>query len=126
MENSHSWYFQTQKRVIGNEPMSLIITLQNVSELAPISDYYYQVLVGDGGPRSRVLESGMVKSHHRSNGWEALVRLWLHSREKGSTKCLDGSTSVGGANIKSSVPSVTRKKPIRQKSGATTARAIRR
>ena len=61
--------------------MSLIIVLQNVSDLAPVSDYRYRVLVGDGGPRSRVLETGTVTNHIRAEGWDALLRQLLLQRK---------------------------------------------
>lgn len=54
--------------------MSLIVIAQNISNLASESDYTYQVLVGDGGPRSRILATGTVKKHRRSDGWKALIR----------------------------------------------------
>lgn len=57
--------------------MSLIVVLHNISGLAPISSYDYQVLVGDGGPRSTLLASGTVKDHRRDDGWKALVRRLL-------------------------------------------------
>lgn len=62
--------------------MSLIVVLQNISDLAPTSDYRYQVLVGDGGPRSKVLEVGLVKGHSRADGWQALVQRFLTAREE--------------------------------------------
>lgn len=55
--------------------MSLIVTIRNISELAPISDYEYKVLVGDGTPeRSNLIASGKIKAHVRTAGWKALVR----------------------------------------------------
>jgi len=60
--------------------MALIVVLQNISELAPVSDYTYQVLVGDGGPRSKHIESGMVLGHTRADGWDVLVGKLLSSR----------------------------------------------
>lgn len=62
--------------------MALIIVFQNVSQLAPISDYKVQVLVGDGSPeRSKTLYAGVVKGHTRDDGYLALVRLFLESLE---------------------------------------------
>lgn len=57
--------------------MSLIIVMRNVSDLAPTSDYNYEVLVGDGGPTSAVLEKGVVKGHVRKHGWKVLVEKML-------------------------------------------------
>ena len=66
--------------------MSLIIVLRNISALAPISDYEYRVMAGDGGPLSKVLKRGTVKKHIREQGWEALVRLMLEDNCKCYTK----------------------------------------
>ena len=57
--------------------MSLILVIQNVSALAPVSDYKYEVLVGNGSPRSRVLAKGEIKGHTRDDGWQALVQRLL-------------------------------------------------
>lgn len=65
--------------------MSLIITLRNVSDLAPVSDYEYKVLVGDGGLQSRLVESGMVRGHTRTDGWIALIERLLKSRQVGES-----------------------------------------
>ena len=46
----------------------LIITLRNISELAPISDYEYKVYVNN-----RKIAEGTVVSHQRDEGWEVLV-----------------------------------------------------
>ena len=65
--------------------MSLIVVLTNKSKLAPISDYNYQVLVGDGTvERSTVIAQGQVIGHHRERGWRALVQrlLDLHGLEE--------------------------------------------
>jgi hypothetical protein len=60
--------------------MALIIILQNVSNLAPVSDYNVRVLVGDGTvERSTVLYAGEVKGHARDDGWKALVRAFMDS-----------------------------------------------
>ena len=54
--------------------MSLIVIVRNVSELAPVSDYDYKVLVGDGTPeRSKTLAMGQVKGHTREDGWQVLI-----------------------------------------------------
>ena len=54
--------------------MSLIVVLQNRSGLAPVSDYTYRVLVGDGSPRSRTIAAGTIVQHRRTDGWKALVQ----------------------------------------------------
>ncbi len=58
--------------------MALIIVLTNKSNLASVSDYKYEVLVGDGTPaRSKILASGTLRGHERSDGWVTLVRQLL-------------------------------------------------
>lgn len=58
----------------------LAVTFRNISNLADVSDYEYTVLVG-GGNYQRVLETGFVRGHHRSHGWEALVKRFLETKE---------------------------------------------
>lgn len=58
----------------------LAITFRNISELADVSDYEYRVIVG-GKRRIYLIESGLVKGHSRSKGWETLVRKFLKKRE---------------------------------------------
>lgn len=58
----------------------LAITFRNISELADISDYEYQVLLG-GGKRVKIIEEGIVRNHARADGWEQLVRRLLDTRE---------------------------------------------
>jgi len=54
--------------------MALIVVIQNISELAPVSDYRFEVLVGDGtDANSKVITSGKVFGHTRSDGWRQLV-----------------------------------------------------
>ena len=58
--------------------MSLIIVIRNISSLAPISDYTYEVLVGDGTPeRTTMLAQGQIHQHVRNDGWKVLVRRLL-------------------------------------------------
>lgn len=58
--------------------MALILVIVNKSELAPISDYSYEVMVGDGTPsRSKTIARGKVIGHQRSDGWQKLVDLVL-------------------------------------------------
>ncbi len=54
--------------------MSLIIVATNISKLAPISDYNYEVLVGDGTIKgSSIITNGKIIGHKRDDGWKALV-----------------------------------------------------
>lgn len=62
--------------------MALIIVFVNKSELAPVSDYDYEVMVGDGSVgRSRTIERGRVTGHTRADGWDELVALMLTQRK---------------------------------------------
>lgn len=62
--------------------MSLVISFRNKSNLAPISDYDYKVMVGDGSRLgSHIIEEGEVKGHRRSDGWKALVRRIVEETE---------------------------------------------
>jgi hypothetical protein len=55
--------------------MALILVFVNKSNLADISDYDVQVLIGDGTPeRSTVLKETRIEGHTRADGWETLVR----------------------------------------------------
>lgn len=56
--------------------MSLTITLRNVSNLAEVSDYHYEVSIN-----TRVIESGLVRGHNRSDGWDGLLLLLGSERE---------------------------------------------
>ena len=69
-----------------NPQMSLIVVLRNVSKLAPVSDYEYQVLIGDGSPDSRLMETGKVFNHVRANGWDQLIRLFVSHRVPSAEK----------------------------------------
>lgn len=67
--------------------MSLIILIRNTSELAPVSDYEYQVLIttrnlltGEIGERQ--IADGSIVGHVRAEGWEALVRRLLEQRDR--------------------------------------------
>jgi len=51
--------------------------LRNVSGLAPVSDYAFEVRIND-----RVIASGTVTGHWRADGWEALVSRLLLQREE--------------------------------------------
>lgn len=61
--------------------MSLIVVLHNISNLADVSDYDYQVFIGDGSVYgSKLLESGKVRGHARAAGWPVLLRQLLAQR----------------------------------------------
>lgn len=65
--------------------MALIIVIQNVTELAEVSDYKYEVLVtarniATGQISERPIAAGEVKRHPRVEGWEALLRRLLEQR----------------------------------------------
>ena len=70
--------------------MALIIVLQNVSNLADISDYEYKVIIGDGSAaRSHEIASGRVEGHTRSDGWDRLLELLLQQRRDSLTDKAD-------------------------------------
>ena len=55
--------------------MALIIALVNQSKCAAISDYTYEVMVGDGTyDGSRVIARGRIEKHKRADGWQALAQ----------------------------------------------------
>lgn len=56
--------------------MSLTITLRNISNLADVSDYHYEVYVN-----TKCIEHGYVRGHHRADGWESLMALLATERE---------------------------------------------
>lgn len=63
--------------------MALIVVLVNISDLAPVSDYRYEVMIGDGTPsRSKTIANGIVKGHKRDDGWEPLVQKLLDERKQ--------------------------------------------
>lgn len=85
--------------------MSLILVFHNVqTEPGPLQDdasYTVEVLVGDGGPSSRVISSGRVEHHSRAAGWEALVRRYLdelESRPRSQPDTAVAPPLVGSAN----------------------------
>jgi hypothetical protein len=51
----------------------LIVTIGNVSKLAPVSDYEWSVWVANDNGKVLVAQ-GSVKGHRRSDGWAALVK----------------------------------------------------
>ena len=66
--------------------MALILVLQNITALAPVSDYKYCVLVGDGTiAHSKTLASGTILAHTRADGWPALVQRLLAQTGKDHT-----------------------------------------
>jgi hypothetical protein len=66
--------------------MSLIVVITNKSQLKPISDYNYEVLIGDGTEAgSKSIAHGKVYGHHRAEGWKVLVdRVLEAERDKTS------------------------------------------
>ena len=61
--------------------MALILALVNKSNLAPVSDYTYEVLIGDGGVNSKCIAQGTIKGHTRSDGWQVLVQKLLEDNK---------------------------------------------
>lgn len=59
----------------------LAVTFRNISDLADVSDYEYEVLVGGGG-RTWLITTGHVRGHRRADGWEVLVKKLLTDREQ--------------------------------------------
>ena len=55
----------------------LLLKVRNTSDLAPLSDYEYEVLIN-----TTVIASGKVR-HRRANGWRALVAAIAVGREEG-------------------------------------------
>jgi len=67
--------------------MALIVVIQNISNLAPTSDYTYEVLVGDGTERgSHRITGGRVNGHVRADGWIPLVQKVLDVEQKFQTR----------------------------------------
>ena len=61
--------------------MALIVVLHNTTNLAPISDYRYEVLIGDGTASGSVtIERGQVNGHTRADGWDILIGKLLSQR----------------------------------------------
>lgn len=56
--------------------MSLTVTLRNLSDLAEVSDYHYEASVN-----GRCIESGIVRGHHRADGWDGLMLLLGSERQ---------------------------------------------
>ena len=54
--------------------MALILVITNQSNLASTSDYNYQVLIGDGSPRSKTIAQGRILGHVRADGWQTLAQ----------------------------------------------------
>ena len=63
--------------------MALILVFTNQSDLAPISDYTVQVMVGDGTVLgSRTIYRGEITGHTRSDGWLKLVSKLVEKESK--------------------------------------------
>lgn len=73
--------------------MSLIVVIRNTSDLAPLSNYDYKVLVGDGTPASKTIAEGTIEGHRREDGWQRLVRRVL-DKESGI-----GTTTSSQLNV---------------------------
>lgn len=56
--------------------MSLTITLRNLSNQTEISDYHYEISAG-----AKVIESGYVRGHARSDGWDGLLLKLAYERD---------------------------------------------
>lgn len=56
--------------------MALIVVLRNISGLAPVSDYEYQILVNEVE-----IAAGTVHNHLRAEGWKALLRKLVEQAE---------------------------------------------
>jgi len=58
--------------------VALIVVFVNKSNLAPVSDYTVEVLVGDGSAeRSKMIYRGVVNDHERALGWEMLLQQFV-------------------------------------------------
>jgi hypothetical protein len=70
--------------------MALIVVLQNMSNLTPISDYKAEVYVND-----LPIWRGEVKEHKREEGWTVLVKKLVQVASKDTTQAkmtkLDGA-----------------------------------
>jgi hypothetical protein len=56
--------------------MALIVSLRNISGLTEVSDYHYEVFLN-----TTCIESGFVRGHNRSDGWDGLILLLGSERE---------------------------------------------
>jgi hypothetical protein len=54
----------------------LIVALRNISDLADVSDYDFEVYIN----RTRIA-SGTVRGHERARGWAALLKLLAEQAE---------------------------------------------
>lgn len=52
----------------------LWISAQNISDMADISDYEYEVCVTTKAGRKKVLSSGVIEGHERDKGWKELMQ----------------------------------------------------
>ena len=68
--------------------MALILVFVNKSDLAAVSDYDVEVLIGDGTVvNSRTIHRQAVYGHVRADGWEVLVQRMLneHAAQRATT-----------------------------------------
>ena len=54
----------------------LILTFRNLSNLAPVSDYWWEVL-----ENNKRIDCGRLNGHKREDGWRALVWKFARSLE---------------------------------------------
>jgi hypothetical protein len=59
---------------VKEDPVSLIIAVHNLSNLAPVSDYRVEVYIS----RTKIAE-GIVRGHTRDDGWRELLRKIIDS-----------------------------------------------
>lgn len=52
----------------------LVVTLQNMSNMAEVSNYDYEVWVTTTKGTKKFIAVGEIKEHKRSDGWKALVQ----------------------------------------------------
>ena len=60
----------------------LVLTFRNTSDLAPTSNYEYEVWVTTTEGKKHVIKSGVVLGHKRANGWQKLVKRILKEQHK--------------------------------------------
>lgn len=61
----------------------LVVTFRNLSDMAPVSDYEYEVWVTTTDGHKKVLEAGTITGHTRADGWRVLLQrlAWWDERE---------------------------------------------
>lgn len=62
----------------------LVLEIRNISQMANISDYEYEVWVTTIRGTKKIIAKGTIEKHIRSDGWKQLVRRILdESKEVG-------------------------------------------